>query len=68
MMEAFAPTVAQFLLPVNQFGNAVKGGLEVMLHVARSLIDRFLSPDNPLRVLLLLYIANMFNSCSPGKQ
>ena len=64
IMEAFSHNFATLLLPVGQFGIAIKGGLDYMLHTARSNISRFIDLLVPTRVLLLLDIRNMFNSVS----
>ena len=65
IMEYFGHQFAAFLLPVGQYGIALRGGLDFILHMTRANIDRYLNkPNDPTRVLLLLDIKNMFNSCS----
>ena len=65
IMEHFGSQFAAFLLPVGQFGIALKGGLDLILHMTRANIDRYLNRrQHPSRLLLLLDITNMFNSCS----
>jgi hypothetical protein len=65
IMTIFHNEIVQYLLPDGQFGIAVPGGTDYVIHSTQSLIDQFLSdPTNSSRVILLLDLINMFNEVS----
>ena len=64
-MSIFHNQIVQYLLPDGQFGIAVPGGTDFVIHLTQSLSNQFLSnPSNSTRVILLLDLVNMFNKVS----
>jgi hypothetical protein len=64
-MKVFHNQIVKFLLPNGQFGIAVLGGTDFVIHSTQSLIDCYLPHHTTsTRAILLLNLVNMFNEVS----
>jgi hypothetical protein len=69
IMNSFAPRFSALLLQQGQFGIAIQGGIDFLLHSAQAQVYQYIdrpmeSKLPPHRALLLLDIVNMFNEVS----
>jgi hypothetical protein len=61
-MSIFHSKIVQYLLPNGQFGIAIPGSTDFVIHSTQSLSNQFISdPTNFAHVILLLDLINMFN-------
>lgn len=63
MILCAKPTV-ELLTPLGQFGIAVRGGINLVLHSTRILLERCLQPHKETRAMLLLDLESMSKEAS----
>ena len=59
--------LAQLMTPQGQFGIAVRGGIDFMIHSIRLQIERYMQPRQETRAMLSLDLINAWNNASREK-
>ena len=64
LMMLLDEEIAKVLTPHGQWGIAVRGGIDFMIHTSRVLVERYLKPNTESRTAIALDLVNCWNNAS----
>ena len=64
LMMLLDEEIAKALTPFGQWGIAVRGGIDFMIHTTRVLVERHLKPNDETRTAIALDLVNCWNNTS----